>query len=814
MDMINRYFLPTAGILFSCLLFPPISSPSQVLNNILGKDQVISDHGDARWITCPGISLKDHQVVYFRKSFDFDAEDSIFIIHISADNTYRLFVNGIFSASGPGKSDLSHWYYQTFNIAPLLKKGTNLLAVEVVNFGPRRAFAQFSHITGLYVQGRTSREEVINTSGNSWKVYKNEAYHVHDVQWINRKDITGGFYVANPTDSIVAEYMPWGWEKPDYDDSSWGNSIWLDNASVRETQGAGGIFYPGGWLLYPTPIRNLKEKLDRFSTLINEGNTVVNQDFIQGKADLVIPANTKFTILLDVGYMTVAYPEMILSGGKNGLVEARYSETLYNRDTRTKPDRNDFKDKVFVGIPDFYVPDGTGRQLFRPLSHRAFRLVQLSISTGQEPLTIHDYYNKAVGYPLELKGSFETSDRVMNKMMECGWRTASICAQDILMSDAYYEQMQYVGDSKVHNLTLLYLSGNDDLVRNMLRQTDWSRFIDGLTLACYPNGFHLVIPYYSLLWVDMVYDYMMWSGDKKFTSEMSWGIENVLHWYEARMQDNGLLGPLEWWNDVDWSPGYPNGTPPGIRDGNSATFSLQYSISLQNASKIFNWLGDPAKANEYLTIAGKINKAVRELCYDPSRGLFAETPVKNFFSQHTNILAVLSGAVENQEKPVIMKKVLFDKSLSEVALFFRYFLMEALKEAGMGDNIPGQLTPWRDMISRGLTTFTEIPVTWEGQRSDCHPWATAPNIHFYSSLFGIIPVTPGYERITINPSFGELKFFKGELPHKKGTITFELHMKGTSGVAGRISLPSGMTGSFLFNNSTIELKPGENKIEL
>jgi hypothetical protein len=312
----------------------------------------------------------------------------------------------------------------------------------------------------------------------------------------------------------------------------------------------------------------------------------------------------------------------------------------------------------------------------------------------------------------------------------------------------------------------------------------------------------------------MVYDYMLWSGDRMFIHDMSWGIQNVLHWYDIHMQAEGMLGPVEWWNDMDWSPGFQNGTPPGINAGNSATLTLQYAISLQKAGAIFSWLGDTINAKNYLHQSTTINHAVRKLCYDPTRGLFAETPAKNFFSQHTNILAILSGAVEKNEEKAVMTKVLTDKSLSQVALLFRYFLLEAMNKSGLGDSIAGQLTPWFDMTDRGLTTFTEIPVTWNGQRSDCHPWATSPNIHFFSSICGISPITPGYKIVAIEPSFGNLHWIKASFPVKYGAIKIELNKKKVQGVGGSIILPDGVSGIFRFEGKEIELRSGVNKIDL
>jgi len=254
---------------------------------------------------------------------------------------------------------------------------------------------------------------------------------------------------------------------------------------------------------------------------------------------------------------------------------------------------------VFIGISDIFIPDGGENRLFRPTWTRSFRFIQLEIETGNSSLVIKDYYNKFNAYPLSLSASFDSDNEKLDNLLEPGWRSTSICSQDILISDAYYEQMQYVGDSKVFNLAVLYLSGNDDLVRNALTQMDWSRTPEGIGQACYPNPFHLVIPYYSLVWIDMVYDHMMWAGDKEYTRTLETGISAILNWFDNRMQVNGLLGPIEWWRDVDWSPGFPNGTPPGIEDGNSALFSLKYAYALDKASEVYRFTGEDHLADIY-----------------------------------------------------------------------------------------------------------------------------------------------------------------------------------------------------------------------
>ena len=55
---------------------------------------LLKERWEAEWITCPESSLYDYGVYHFRKTLTLDSQLDSFIINISADNRYRLFVNG------------------------------------------------------------------------------------------------------------------------------------------------------------------------------------------------------------------------------------------------------------------------------------------------------------------------------------------------------------------------------------------------------------------------------------------------------------------------------------------------------------------------------------------------------------------------------------------------------------------------------------------------------------------------------------------------------------------------------------------------
>lgn len=756
----------------------------------------------AFWITHPDIKPHDYNVVLFRRNFELTIKPETFIIHITADNRYWLYVNGQQVCFGPARSDLHHWRYETVDIAPFLKTGPNVIAVRVNNWGEAKAEAQFSAQTGLLLQGHGESEAIVNSNDKQWKTTINEGVQPRPVNWMYQVDIPFGYYAGSPTDSVNAAKVPWGWKQIAYNDSAWKTARWLASAGNREFQ------YAGKWLLTPRTVELLTFKPEPLGRIAQStGIQPEGNPFAENKK-ILIPANRKVTLLIDQGYLTIGYPEMVVSGGKDAKIKATYAEALYDN-RKQKGNRNLLTNKKIIGYKDVFMPDGGNDRVFQPLWLRPFRFIQLEIETKTQPLTIVSYQNWYTAYPLEANARFECDKPEYTKVWDIGWRTIQLCSQENFMSDAYYEQMQYIGDARVHALVALTLSGNDLPVREVIRQFDYSRIPDGLTLACYPNDWHLVIPTYSLVWIHMLHDYMMLRGDKEFLKQFSGGIRSVLGWYDNHVSENGMLGPLPWWNFVDWYKDRPSGVPEGAVEGGSAVISLQYALALQHASELLAFTGNKIESEQYASQAEEIRTSVYNLCYDETRGLLAETPDKKSFSQHTNILGVLTNSLAQVQYSPVMEKVLKDRTLAQTTFYFKFYLFEALKKTSMEDRYESQLEPWLSMLSLGLTTTPEEP---GNPRSDCHPWSTSPNYEFLTLICGIRPASAGFEKVLIKPAPGTLRFIKATYPHPKGDIMVDLTRKGELGIEGNIIIPQGLSGTFVWNDKTIELNPGKQKI--
>ena len=438
----------------------------------------------AYWISCPGIQPTGYGVYHFRKEFNLAKKPEKFVINVSADNRYRLFINGRSVSKGPSRGDLLHWYYETVDIAPYLKEGKNLVAALVWNMGMYRPLAQLTSRTGLIVQSSEVADSVINTN-QTWKVLANAAY----------APVTTNNYFVGASDSVRGSLYPWGWEKTLSMDKEWANAVLLE----RGTPYGSSTGY--SWVLTPEDIPQMEETGQRMSRVrIAEGIKVSN-DWPAKTGQLLIPGNRKITLLIDQDFLTTGYPELLVSGGKGAKIKLSYAEALF-KDGR-KGNRNEVNGYEMIKAPsDYFIADGGKRRLYRPLWFRTWRYIKLDIQTGPEALQIEDFYGMYTAYPFSENASFESDDKSIEKIWETGWRTARLCAHETYFDCPYYEQLQYIADTRIQALISLYVDGDDRLMKKAIRAFNRSRVYEGITDSRFPGYKAQFIPPFSLFWID------------------------------------------------------------------------------------------------------------------------------------------------------------------------------------------------------------------------------------------------------------------------------------------------------------------------
>jgi hypothetical protein len=535
----------------------------------------------------------------------------------------------------------------------------------------------------------------------------------------------------------------------------------------------------------------------------------ISSDQTFPKGPVTIPPNTDATLLLDAGVVLSAYPELIVSGGKGSDIHLAYTEALYDS-KQLRGNRNEVADRVVLGVHDEFIPDGGENRTFMPLWWRTWRYVELRVHTVDAPITLLSFRTFYTAYPFTEKGKFASNDPQLEKIREISWRTARLDAHETYMDTAYWEQLQYIGDTRIQALISYAVSGDDRLARQAMLAFDRSRIPEGITQSRYPSSLLQLIPPFSLLYVDMLHDYWMYRSDVDFLKDRLFGTRPVLAWFEQRQRSDGFLGPLPYWNFVDTPPGVEK-FPPVDNEGRSSILTLQFVRALLDAAEMEESFGDPTVAARYRREANAAAKVVYAACWNRDLGLLADTPDKNTYSQHANALAVLTDVIPQKDQAQLMQKIFSEiPGMAHASYFFQFYITRALDHAGMGDLYLRTLDPWRHMLEQGLTTTPEYP---DPSRSDTHAWSAHPAYDLPTMIAGIRPGSPGFVTVRIEPRLGDLEWVEASMPHPAGMIRVSYRRAGNT-MKATIDLPPGINGVMAWKGVHYDLHPGLQQLTL
>ncbi|MFZ0743253.1 MAG: alpha-L-rhamnosidase C-terminal domain-containing protein [Terracidiphilus sp.] len=771
---------------------------------------------NASWITHPTAPLREPLVLHFRRTLQVDAVPASYIVRVSADNRFILYVNRARVGDGPARGDLTHWRYERFDLAPFLHAGSNFITATVWNFGIYAPIAQMSDRTAFLLESEATGADSISTP-EGWQVEVEPGHRTLDRSTVTIQD----YMAAGPGEEIDAAHYDWNWNSRAYTSPSW-----VPAASPMRDSIYGGVNKAHSadvtgdnpWGLVPDILPHME-----FSPT-SAGETVrTGLDSLKAfpASSVTVSAGSHIHILLDRKTLTTGYPLLTVSGGKGSHIVLTYSEALYDnhehkgdRNALTYTDSNGVEHpRVALGLTDSFLPDGGAHRTFEPLWWRAWRYLDLDIQTGDEPLTLDSLTANFTAYPFQERATFQSSEPDLAKIWEISWRTARDDAHETYMDTPYYEQLQYIGDTRIQALISYAVAGDDRLARQALRAFDDSRIPEGLTRSRYPSSLPQTIPTFSLLYIGMLHDYWMYRPDPEPVRTSLAGTRAVLGWFAAHEQPDGLLGTLPWWSFIDWvSSGE---TPTYDAHGESCITTLEYLGALDDAADLEKALGDPLFATRERARAQHVRSGIYDKCWNASRGLIADNPGQKVFSQQANILAVLYDVIPKERQQSVLRQMLLiepgttPNGVLSASYYFRFYLARALDHAGLADDYLKSLDPWRELLPLHFSTWPEIP---GDTRSDSHAWSAHPIYDLLTLVAGIEPASPGFASVRIAPHMGALNSITASFPHPDGMITVEYHRQG-SGLDANVSLPAKLAGNFVFHGKTYPIKPGTNHIQ-
>jgi hypothetical protein len=772
--------------------------------------------------------------VYFRRTFDLAATPRQALAHVSADGRYRLFVNGVYVGRGPARCDPLWQYYDSYDIAPHLRAGRNVVAVLVHSYGqdvswyqlPRLEWSRIFGCGGLFFQC-----EVALPDGSKVALHSDESWR-HTLAGAWERDLPGGG--PGFPEVFDARREPLGWREPTFDDAGWRPAVVLRHAAlnrgpdirpfprlvprdipflleeerfpqavvgVGETAEAPPAANPAEQLSAESPGRLTACRVADAEALLSAGPKAATVQTAPGRAAVLV---------IDFGRVVSGYPRLRLEGPEGAAIDLACSERLVDGRVPVQPAGP-------VGtqnVDRYWLREGP--QEWERFEWAGFRYLQLTVRNAERPLRLQTVSINFTSYPVERRGRFQCSDELLNRLWEVGAYTLQLCMHDGYEDCPSREQRQWVGDAYVEMLVDFAAFGDPRLAAKLLRQVAQSQRADGMTQMATPGDaprWGVFITDYCFSWIMTLGEYVRYSGDTALAEELLPAVARALAWFEPHLDQRGLLNDAPGWIFIDWAD--------LDRRGQCTALNALYYAALQHAAVLAGLAGAPALARRYRAIARAVRDALNARLWDEARGVYVDACVGGLqsrrVSQQTNAACIALGVAPRANWPRILAYVLDESRLKatstelgeigpadfdeehEVVLaqpFFMHLVHRALVAAGRHRELLDNLRRrWGTMLEAGSATFWEH---WHGEASQCHAWSATPTFDLSTEVLGVRPLAPGFIRFAVEPHPSGLDWARGTFPSPAGEITvawergegsFRLEVEVPSGCRARVSVP-------------------------
>ncbi|MDO4337376.1 MAG: alpha-L-rhamnosidase N-terminal domain-containing protein [Eubacteriales bacterium] len=766
---------------------------------------------NAVWLGVPREEIKKRNILqgdmngrfaYYRCGIELSDAGMLEAV-ITANSRYRLWINGNPVLSGPCKGDRYRHYYETVDLSSYLKKGKNVLAVQVLLCDQNAVSGQYEErapilavaslpgghrlaVEGVVKDSQGKDAGTITTGKAPWKVFLDGSFFLR----------AGDEATANlgaVREEIDFRNSPSDWKNPDFDDSGWAEPSDMGKV-VRDFEEKVGLY--GSHRLEKREIPLLYEREEDFTGDLSGA-------FPDG--EIRIPAWKEWEIILDAGVHSNAYLKYLFEKGNGAEVHITYCEK-YTCPTGKEILRTDAKRGVLKGLTDKVVLNGK-KVIYEPFWYRTFRFIKLHIQTKSEAVILHMPVMRKTGYPLHPRGSIKADQPWVEKLWEICVRTLQNCMMETYMDCPFYEQMQFVMDTRLQMLFNYIVSDDISLAKKAIKDFHCSMLPDGLVQGKYPSGFPQVISTFSFYYIFLLEEFYRQTKDQELLRRYRSDVDAILEYCQRHIGESGLVENLGYWQFVDWQKEWKDhmGVPTAALHGPSSIINLMYACALQSGAYIYEVTGRKETAVEYRERRKKILDGVQELCWDEEKGLYREGPKICEYTQHAQAWAVLNRMVPKEKAAEILKRTMDDPQILQCSFSTGYELFRAFEWAGIYEYTEKLLKKWIRLIDWECTTCPEEP---ENGRSECHAWSALPIYEFIRTMAGIRMGGDGWETAVVQPHLEYLNTLEGTTVTPKGEITFSFNKKqGTYLVV----LPEKLYGELLLpSGKRTELVPGEN----
>lgn len=644
---------------------------------------------------------------YFRRMFSLNETPTDTVMRITADDTYRLWINGQLVGEGPPPTYRFAYAFDTYDIQPWLRVGENVVAVDVYYQGLRnRVGCSADFRQGLSAEIVLGDRQVI--TDENWRVHTSEAY--------TQQRTTG--YKTQFLEDVDASLLPRGWRDTEYDDARWSPAV------ARPLAEAGYTLED-----YRLPPLQCSRMSPQSFKSLGSGR-----------------------YLADFGEEVVGASGLCIRNAKQGqIVELRHAEEL------TDAGEARYQMRCSCVYQDTWVLAGEEAEQIQLSDYKGFRY--LEILNADEDLQRNDVWVLRRHYPFAwTPESFAADPPLLNDI----WR---ICAagvrngcQGVMVDCPTREKGQYLGDAVVTSAAQMVLLGDTRQTRKTLLDfAHSSRICPGL-MAVAPGHHMQEIADFSLVYPRMLRAYVAFSGDITLAQRLTPVLTGLTAYFARYLNAQGLLEHVdEKWNLVDW--------PKNLRDdydydravaGVNTALNAFYQGCLRDVAWLLEQVGETDQAQQHAAQADRHRQAfMHSPLHNSQTGLYVDALGSEHASLHANALALLFDLVSSRDRANVIDLIRHKRLACGV--YMAYYVLSALVEQGEAElacefMLSRDEHSWHTMLAAGATSCLEA---WgpdqKWNTSWCHPWAAAPIPITAHGLMGLQPATPGFAALRFAP---------------------------------------------------------------
>ncbi|MDR1518427.1 MAG: alpha-L-rhamnosidase [Dysgonamonadaceae bacterium] len=423
------------------------------------------------------------------------------------------------------------------------------------------------------------------------------------------------------------------------------------------------------------------------------------------------------------------------------------------------------------------------------------------IENYKHKLSEGDIVRETVFYPFnETDSYFHSSDSVLNQVWELCKYSIKATSFAGLYVDGDRERIPYEADALINQLSHYCTAREYNIARASYEHL--------ITHPTWPTEWILQTP--IMAWFDYLYtgDSSSFShhyADLKAKTLLALADENGFISTRTRKVTPEILRSIHFNGTirdiVDW-PQTGGFGAKGESDGyvftdiNTVVNAYHYrALSILQA--FAEHLNKTDDAELFETQARKLKESFNKLLFDKKRGVYVDGIGTDHASLHANMFALAFGLVPEKDVASVLRFIESRKMACSV--YGAQFLMDALYDYG-NENYGLQLLAsteersWYNMVRQGSTISMEA---WDNKfkpnQDWNHAWGAVPANTIARKLMGIEPYSPGFEKISIKPQPGSLKYAEIKHPTIRGDVFVKFENKAGLRFQLEIQIPANTT---------------------